>query len=633
MGYFHSKANRAATRDPDALKRTSRILPSLQILTAGVVVSMAVFLVIRHWEHSGNQIEFTHAASYPIEAVRRAIERIELVHKALREYCYGSKEITRQEFAASAANFLPHVPSLKFWQWVPRVSRADRARWEEAAQHNGMAGFQITELDAQGQLYRADERDEYHPVWYTVSQCNDSPRLGWDLTSVADLRAALAQCRDNDKIVVTRQLTATEQVGEGPVFLTLLPVYRHPQRIFTVEDRRRELAGFLVGTCLVSQLVEDALRYDLSPHGVEIQLLDQSTPTETPLYLYTSHPRQGSGSGPRLPREIQPDSISYIEPITFGGRRWSLVCTPAPSFFAASIAWRSWCALAVCLSLTIFAAACAWAAATQRERVERLVDARTVQLREKDRQLREAQEVRVRSIRLAHEETIHRLVTASLCRDEETGQHIKRTGLLSEMLARAAGWSEADAEIIRLAAPMHDVGKIGIPDAILQKPGKLTSGEFETMKTHTQIGARMLEGSQSAILAMARDIAMCHHEHWDGTGYPRGLAGLAIPEPARILSIVDVYDAMTHSRVYRSALPEDEILNLMTRGAGTRFDPALLALFLANYEQMRRIALENPDEATIESDKTSLYSLLPVTTLVRPTDSDANWTPVTNDLA
>ena len=103
-------------------------------------------------------------------------------------------------------------------------------------------------------------------------------------------------------------------------------------------------------------------------------------------------------------------------------------------------------------------------------------------------------------IRLAHEETIHRLVTASLCRDEETGMHIRRTGLLSEALARAAGWSAADAEVIRLAAPMHDVGKIGIPDAILRKPGKLTPAEFEIMKTHTTIGAKMLAGSHSAIL-------------------------------------------------------------------------------------------------------------------------------------
>jgi putative two-component system response regulator len=200
-------------------------------------------------------------------------------------------------------------------------------------------------------------------------------------------------------------------------------------------------------------------------------------------------------------------------------------------------------------------------------------------------------------IRQAHEETIHRLVTASLCRDEETGMHIRRTGLLSEALARASGLSTADAEVIRLAAPMHDVGKIGIPDAILQKPGKLTPSEFEIMKTHTTIGATMLGGSHSAILLMAHDIALNHHERWDGTGYPHGLASQAISEAARILSIVDVYDALSHDRVYRPAFAEDEVMTMMQRGAGTQFDPMLLATFFAHFDEMRRIAQENPDEA------------------------------------
>jgi putative two-component system response regulator len=199
-------------------------------------------------------------------------------------------------------------------------------------------------------------------------------------------------------------------------------------------------------------------------------------------------------------------------------------------------------------------------------------------------------------IRRAHEETIHRLVTASLCRDEETGMHIKRTGLLSELLARAAGWSAAEAEIIRLAAPMHDVGKIGIPDAILRKAAKLTPAEFEIMKTHTLIGAKMLAGSQSAILSMACDIALSHHERWDGAGYPQGLAGPAIPEAARILSIVDVYDALSHDRVYRRALPEDEVLIVIQQGVAAQFDPMLLALFFSQFDEMRRIARENPDD-------------------------------------
>ena len=130
-----------------------------------------------------------------------------------------------------------------------------------------------------------------------------------------------------------------------------------------------------------------------------------------------------------------------------------------------------------------------------------------------------------RAIRQAHEETIHRLVAAAASRDEETGAHIRRTGLLSEVLALAADWSAAEAEQLRMAAPMHDVGKIGIPDAILQKPGPLTHEEFEQMKQHTTIGARMLAGSASPMLQLAEKIALCHHERWDGTGYPNGLRG------------------------------------------------------------------------------------------------------------
>jgi len=204
-------------------------------------------------------------------------------------------------------------------------------------------------------------------------------------------------------------------------------------------------------------------------------------------------------------------------------------------------------------------------------------------------------------VRAAHDETIQRLVTASLCRDEETGMHIRRTGLLSEVLARGAGWSDSDAERIRMAAPMHDVGKIGIPDAILRKPSKLTPEEFNVMKQHTIIGAKMLAGSYSPILTMAHDIALNHHERWDGTGYPHGTAGTNIPEAARIVSIVDVYDALCHKRVYHDAWPEEEVLKYMRRGMGSQFDPMLLAVFLSLSDDMRRISEENPDESS--SDK------------------------------
>ncbi len=205
----------------------------------------------------------------------------------------------------------------------------------------------------------------------------------------------------------------------------------------------------------------------------------------------------------------------------------------------------------------------------------------------------------MQAIRSAHEETILRLLSASRYRDEETGAHIKRTGLYCELFAEVLGWPADQIQNIRLAAPMHDLGKIGIPDAILQKPSALTAEEFAVMKTHTIIGARMLEGSESAILQMAHEIAQPHHERWNGSGYPRGLAGLAIPESARILAIVDVYDALTHRRVYHEALPEDKAIEIMEQDRGKHFDPFLFGVFLSLLPEIRRIARENPDDRVV----------------------------------
>ena len=198
-------------------------------------------------------------------------------------------------------------------------------------------------------------------------------------------------------------------------------------------------------------------------------------------------------------------------------------------------------------------------------------------------------------IRGAHEETIRRLVNASMHRDEETGTHIRRVGLCSELFARSLGWSSADAAMIRMAAPMHDVGKIGIPDSVLQKPGKLTKEEFEVMKSHTTIGASMLADSDSPILQLAEQIARSHHERWDGTGYPDGLSGVSIPPAARVVAIVDVYDALTHDRVYRPAMPEAQALKILKGGSGTHFDSEMLSVFLRILPEIREVRWRNPE--------------------------------------
>jgi PAS domain S-box-containing protein len=212
----------------------------------------------------------------------------------------------------------------------------------------------------------------------------------------------------------------------------------------------------------------------------------------------------------------------------------------------------------------------------------------------------------IRMIRRAHEETIHRLLAVSAFRDTETGAHIRRTGLFSEALARAAGWQPSRAEELRMAATMHDIGKVGIPDAILRKPGRLTDEESRIMQTHALLGAKMLGNPQSYLMRLAQQIALAHHERWDGRGYPYGLAGTDIPECARIVAIVDVYDALAHDRVYRPACSEPEVISMLLEGRGTHFDPHLLDCFLGAFDEIRTINEAHPDGAAEETTASDL---------------------------
>ena len=194
-----------------------------------------------------------------------------------------------------------------------------------------------------------------------------------------------------------------------------------------------------------------------------------------------------------------------------------------------------------------------------------------------------------RLIRAREEEIAMTLLAASGHRDHETAEHVRRIGLYAEALATELGWDEDKAADLRIAAAMHDVGKIGIPDNILLKPGKLTPEEFEVMKGHPEIGADMLNNTNVPLLNMAAQVSLCHHERWDGTGYPKGLKGEEIPVEARITTIVDVYDALVHKRVYKRASSEQSALTLMKQMVGKHFDPTLFELFLKNLPKMQRI--------------------------------------------
>ena len=198
------------------------------------------------------------------------------------------------------------------------------------------------------------------------------------------------------------------------------------------------------------------------------------------------------------------------------------------------------------------------------------------------------------TIRKTQEETIIRLLSALESRDEETGGHVRRIGLFSALLAEKAGWPTERVRDLRLAAPMHDIGKIGVPDAILLKGGPLTDPEFEVIKSLTTIGAQILKGSEFPMLQIAHDIALNHHEKWDGSGYPNGLTAENIPVSGRIVALVDVFDALSRDRIYKKALPMDDVLRKMAEGRGTHFDPFYYDLFLESLEAFNRISRENP---------------------------------------
>jgi CHASE2 domain-containing sensor protein len=193
-----------------------------------------------------------------------------------------------------------------------------------------------------------------------------------------------------------------------------------------------------------------------------------------------------------------------------------------------------------------------------------------------------------RQLRESQLELIQRLAQAVDTRDTETGEHIQRIGRLSQQLALQIGWSEEDAEVLRHASAMHDIGKIGIPDHILLKPGKLDEEEWEVIKAHTTTGAEILADSSNPLVQMARNIAMSHHERWDGSGYPAGLKGEEIPIAARICAVVDVYDALLAKRSYKESWTAGQALAEIQQGSGTHFDPTLVAAFLTLAPQLSR---------------------------------------------
>lgn len=223
--------------------------------------------------------------------------------------------------------------------------------------------------------------------------------------------------------------------------------------------------------------------------------------------------------------------------------------------------------------------------------LETEVDKRTRELSQALEELKRAMD-KIKAVSL---DTTFRLAQAVESRDGVTGIHIRRIGYYSAAIARAMGLPPQDVELSLYAAPMHDIGKIGVPDRILLKPGPLDAEEWKTMKQHTVIGGRILSNSDSNVIQMAELIALTHHEKWDGSGYPAGLKGPQIPLWGRISAIVDVFDALTNDRPYKKAFTIDESLGILKKSTGTHFDPDVAEAFFSIQDEILSIFRGNKD--------------------------------------
>jgi CheY-like chemotaxis protein len=267
------------------------------------------------------------------------------------------------------------------------------------------------------------------------------------------------------------------------------------------------------------------------------------------------------------------DTNEVVQPGENAGRlwRWMLGLAIAAAAAAGAVLVSATVeAIGCVLVLALAAGAVGWLAGERhREVLQREIGDRSSELRKA-----------LTELEIAQAETVRRLSMAVEFRDEDTGAHIERIGRFSTLLAEAIGMEEELCARMVHAAPLHDVGKVAIPDAILLKPGALTPQERAIVETHAEEGHRLLKGSSSAILDLAATIALSHHEKWDGSGYPRGVVGEAIPIEGRIVAIADVFDALTSDRVYRKAYTVEEAVEMMRAERGRHFDPVLLDAFL-----------------------------------------------------
>ena len=471
-----------------------RYLPVLWAVCIGAGFSLAVCFVVRWWELQTIEKVFRLAAEDRSAAVRGTFDTELGMLELIRSSLMADGRVEQNEFRDILAPFHSHDRSIEAVEWIPRVGDSRRQEFEDAARREGFANFQITEMDRRGRMAKAGRREDYFPIYFVGPRPGDKAIVGYDVGSEPTRLESLRMARDSGQTVASGRIAFVEDLTHRDGFLVYLPAYEKGQPTGSVAERRKNLLGFLIGVFRPNEMLEAALA-KLQPEGIDVCLYDPSVPAPAyPFHFHASRLRNEHKEADDWQRLDEPRGMRHLAKLNVAGHPWTIICLPTSDFVASRRTWWSWGMLAVGLAFTALLAALLRLSIDRRTTAEQSLVERRRYARELEEKVRE----QTVDIRRAQEEVIYRLMSASQWRDEETGMHIRRTGLMSEVLATAAGWSAAEAEVIRQAAPMHDVGKIGIPDAVLRKPGKLTAEEFEVMKTHTVIGAEMLADSDRA---------------------------------------------------------------------------------------------------------------------------------------
>lgn len=571
----------------------------LLVIFFGVAFSFSIFFVLRSWQSKDVEDAFRVAADERAWAVKGAFQTELAMLDMLRCAVMADGRIERDEFREVLTPFLSRTDDIRAVEWVPRVPESRRAEFEAAAQRAGMKDYQIYEQNAQGQYAPAGKRDEYFPIFYVGPEDKDHPVFGYDVGSEKTRLEALLEARDTGDTVLSSRFMFVREPASSGGFFACFPVYERGKPTNTIQDRRENLQGFILGVFRPSDMIESALKV-FQPQGIEVGMYDPSDEGNAQTYYYhTSRMKDHTAETAETERRFEARTLRHVLKLDAGGHPWSIVCAATPAFVAAHRSSLPLCVLVSGLIFTAMAAGYLMSSLSHTAQLEDKVFEQTA------------------DIRATQEEVLFRLASASQFCDEETPMHLRRIGLMSQVLAGAVDWFGDDIDAIKQAAPMHDIGKIGIPDDILRKTEELTPQETDILKSHTRIGAEILFGSNVPMLKMAHEIALNHHEQWDGQGYPRGLAGEKIPECARIVAICDAYDTLTHDGVNRKALPEKDVLTQMQAQAEERFDPQLLAAFFRHLPEMRRIAEQYPDTGRRPQIRTGRPATPPVS---MPTD-------------